>query len=243
MSWTVRPAHLALFVAQTFFLWMFLAAAPIEALADDGALRAPGDGDVAVEAYRFAANWRHGMAGNSPIYMPGFFALAIAAWLWSATKTLGQLVIEGGGLLLVSLAVAWGCANAAEPVILASLERGVGSSAAAPWPTPPWRAVLQGLYTAAAWMTVVVSCRRALAHRSFAPLLVVPPVAVVLALIRPWTVDDFAKLWITRIARGDVVALASAIAIPLVGWILYRTEQRAHRAQTHWRPRRIDADE
>lgn len=61
---------------------MFLAADSLEQLAASGAF---GDAREAQAAFAFAASWRHGMAGNSPVYMPGFFAVAIAAWIWSET--------------------------------------------------------------------------------------------------------------------------------------------------------------
>jgi hypothetical protein len=102
---------------------------------------------------------------------------------------------------------------------------------------------VQGLYTAVTWITTVVACCRALARRSFMPLLVVPPMAVALALIRPWTVDDFVALWITHAMRGDVTALVSVIAIPVVGWTMVRSERGAQRVQNHLRLSRMDVDE
>ena len=35
------------------------------------------------------------MAGNSPLYMPGFFAVAIAIWFWCAGKSLPRMLAEG----------------------------------------------------------------------------------------------------------------------------------------------------
>jgi hypothetical protein len=92
-------------------------------------------------------------------------------------------------------------------------------------------------------MAAVVACRRALARRSLVPLLIVPPMTVVLALIRPWTVGDFTALWIARASDADPIALTSAIAVPLAGWLLVRTERPAQRVQTQLSARRIEADE
>ena len=60
--------------AQALFLWMFLSADPLEQVAPSAA------------AWRFASDWRHGMAGNSWLYMPGFFATAAALWLYARTE-------------------------------------------------------------------------------------------------------------------------------------------------------------
>jgi hypothetical protein len=48
--------------------------------------------------------------------------------------------------------------------------------------------------------------------------------AVLLAWVRPWTVDDFVALWIGRATAGDVVALVSAAAIPVLAASFVLTE-------------------
>src|ERR1700752_1928845 len=82
-------------VACTLFLWMFFAASTLERTADVGGISGPPGRNARAVAYEFAAKWRHGMAGNSPIYMPGFFAAAVALWFWSAGKSLLRIVAEG----------------------------------------------------------------------------------------------------------------------------------------------------
>ena len=89
-------------VACTFFLWMFFAAATLERTADVGGISPSSGRDAHAVAYEFAARWRHGMSGNSPLYMPGFFAVAIAAWFWCAGKSLTRLLVEGLTLLAAS---------------------------------------------------------------------------------------------------------------------------------------------
>jgi hypothetical protein len=242
-----RSASLfALFSAASFFLWMFLAVAPIEALADAHGLATVSGVAPMEHAYRFAADWRHGMAGNSPLYMPGFFALAAAAWAWSSAngtpRPIRRLVCEGGAVLIGALAAAWATSHAVGPSMVPLFERAAGLQVVAPWPPIPRRAIVQGLYTAATWMTTVVACRRALARSSVAPLLVIPPITIVLVMIRPWTVNDFAGLWISRAAAGDVVAIGSLLAIPLVGWTLVIIERPSHWVQTHLKHRRMRRD-
>jgi hypothetical protein len=237
---------LALFSAASFFLWMFLAVAPIEALADAHGLVDVAGADPLEQAYRFAADWRHGMAGNSPLYMPGFFALAGAAWVWSSAsrkpRTIRQLVWEGAGVLVGALAAAWTASHATGTIMVPVFERTAGVQVIAPWPDIPRRAILQGLCTAAAWMTVVVACRRALARRSVTPLLVIPPITIVLIMVRPWTVNDFVGLWLARAAAGEIVALGSLFAVPLVGWSLAMIERPPHWVQIHLKHRRMRCD-
>src|SRR5688500_20120960 len=62
-------------VTCIFFLWMFFAAATLERTADLGWIsavdRRSAGQDARAIAYEFAARWRHGMSGNSPLYKIG----------------------------------------------------------------------------------------------------------------------------------------------------------------------------
>jgi hypothetical protein len=230
----------ALLAAAAFFLWMFLAAAPLETLADTGGLAGRPGADVVAEGYRVAADWRHGMAGNAPLYMPGFFALATAAWFWAASSRTPamRLIVEGGILLAGAYIVGRLCAGLATTSVVTAGERLAELTVVARWPAPPARAAAQGLYTAATWMVFVVACRRALARRSFVPLACVPPMAALLVLVRPWTADDFVALWMVRATAGDVVALGSAAAIPVLATALVLTEWSPQWVQTQRSARR-----
>ena len=88
----------------------------------------------------------------------------------------------------------------------------------------------------------MVACRRALARLSFRPLLVIPPITAGLIMIRPWTVNDFVGLWVSRAAAGDGVALESLAAVPICAWILAITERPPQWVQTHLRHCRIWRD-
>ena len=97
-------------------MWMFLAAAPLETLAATGGLAGRHEADVVAEGYRVAADWRHGMAGNSPLYMPGFFALAVAAWFWAdSSRTPAMRLIVEGGMILTGGMSSGGSARALRP--------------------------------------------------------------------------------------------------------------------------------
>ena len=76
----------ALFFSQTLFLWMFYAAEGLEQMAKAGSVVASPPVNAVEVTYRYAADWRHGMAGGSPLYMPGFFAAAITTWLLACNQ-------------------------------------------------------------------------------------------------------------------------------------------------------------
>jgi hypothetical protein len=67
--------------------------------------------------------------------------------------------------------------------------------------------------------------------RSWRPLLPVPVLTAGLIALRPWTVDEFTTTWWMRIQERDVYAVASAAAIPLVGWWLGRRALRQQSAR------------
>lgn len=232
--------------ATSFFLWMFLAVAPIETLADTGTLRRTDGTDATLRAYEFAAQWRHGMAGNAPLYMPGFFLLAVSAWLWAgadvSARSIPRRLIEGAVALISGLAVAWIVSRTIGDGMVPGFEQAAGFPITVPWPIPSGRAISHGLCTAAAWTATVVACRRALARLSFRPLLVIPPITAALIMIRPWTVNDFVGLWVSRAAAGEGVALGSLLAVPICAWILAITERPPQWVQTHLRHCRIWRD-
>lgn len=175
----------ALFAACVLFFWMFLAADPFERAG----------------AVAYAALWRHGMAGNSPLYMPGFFAVAVAAWWWSPAKRLARLWIEGSAITIAAFAVA-----------------------AALVPPSSVRVVVHAMYTLVTWTTFVVCCRRALAQRAWRPLWPVPMMTVGLMALRTWTLDDVRTLWFERLLAGEPAAVISTIAIPIVVVAMIRSE-------------------
>lgn len=202
---------LTLVAADALFLWMFLSVAPIES--------------ASAVNQQFAADWRHGMAGNSPIYMPGFFALAAAAWYWTRPRPVLRVVVEGTGALLVGCGVAWLALPVGEAAAAATFEQRVGVSAIDAQ-VSMWRATLVGAGTAACWTIFVVASRMALMLRTFRPFALVPIPYVVLAFTRPRSVDDLLALWRTRAAHGDAVAIGSLLAIPILTTVFVRTTRR-----------------
>jgi hypothetical protein len=225
----VRWRLVALFAADTFFLWMFLAAAPLERMADAGQF-VPDGTSTRDRAHAFAASWRHGMAGNSPLYMPGFFALAVSVWFWVTPNT-RRLLLERLASLLAAAAFAWMLGPLGARHAVAAFIAATGTSWSGSIPGASVEAVAAGAYTAITWTTFVAGSRLALARRSFVYLLPVPVLTVGLAIVRPWTVNDFASFWIAQSAAGDVTATISWLAIPIVAAVLVCYERQTHRVQ------------
>jgi hypothetical protein len=210
-AWTTVVA------AQALFLWMFFAAAPLEQLAASGAIGA--SDAIRGDAFSFAAAWRHGMASNSPLYMPGFFAVAWASWTFATFARRRDVSLFAFGLAMgVGLALAFAPAGADRVIASYSAHSGIRFSGSVPLPSGV--AIFSGVYTLLTWTAFVIGSRATLARRSLRPLLPVPFLTVVLVLVRPWTVDDFTSIWWQRVRDGQLVAIASVLLIPLVAWLL-----------------------
>jgi hypothetical protein len=216
-------------VACIFFLWMFFGAATLERAADLGRISAPAGQDVRAAAYEFAAKWRHGMAGNSPLYMPGFFAVAIAIWFWCARRSLARLLVEGTILIALASWCATILAPFAAPRIVADfrVQRGFILSDAAS--AGSWVAYAQGVYTLLTWSTLIIASQLSLRLRSPRPLVIPLVLYLVLALVRPWTVADFSSQWMSETIAGEPAALSSFLLIPILSAFMAWVELRSRR--------------
>lgn len=202
--------------AQTLFLWMFLSVDPLEQAAPSAA------------ALRFASDWRHGMAGNSWLYMPGFFATAAAVWLHARTDVRPATAAKrlAGLCALAALAAALG-SRAGARMAAADFELATRTGLPALLPHPSAIGAARGLYTLATWSVFVLACRRALGHWTWRPFVVPAIMAAALTLVRPWTVDEFTTLWLDRVAAGDPVAWGSAAAAAAMAGLLVASVQRS----------------
>jgi hypothetical protein len=208
------------FTACTFFLWMFFATTPLERMADVGLITANAGREPRATAYAFAAQWRHGMAGNPPLYMPGFFATAGAVWFWSVGKTLRRILVEAMGLLGIAFVVANILAPFGSVMVLERFRLQTGCAVLGTASSQSLIAAAQAAYTLLTWGTFVVASRFALKLRSFKLLLVPSLLGVVLLFVRPWTVGDLTSLWIRRSCNAEPVAAISLVLVPLVGAFL-----------------------
>ena len=219
-------------VTFSFFLWMFFAAATLERTADLGWISVSAATDARSVAYEFAARWRHGMSGNSPLYMPGFFAVAIATWFWCSKKTVLRMLSEG--LILFSVAAV--CAALLAPYaaarIVSDFRQQKGVSVSQFCTAGTWIAWAQGIYSLLTWTTVIIASRWSIKLRSPKPLLIPLALNLILAFVRPWTVADFTSQWLKEALDGEPTALISFLLVPLLSAFLAWVELRASRSQT-----------
>ena len=218
----------AFFVASVLFFWMFLAADALEQLGAADRFRPAGPA-ARERALSYAALWRHGMAGNSPLYMPGFFAVAAAAWWWSHAKRASRMWAEGSAVVCCSLTVATMIVMAVDDRVVASFEQRFTLQHEGAVPFPSMWAAGVSAYTLATWTTFVVTCRQALARRAWRSLWPVPPMTLGLIAIRTWTLDDVQTIWFERLLNGNPAALVSSAVIPLLAIWMLRTELTSSR--------------
>ena len=216
-------------VACILFLWMFFAAATLERTAEIGGISGSPGQDARAAAYEFAAKWRHGMAGNSPLYMPGFFATAIAIWFWCAGKSLPLMLAEGAIIISAASVSAALLAPFAAPQIMDDFVKQEGFTVSHATSSGTWSASAQGVYSLLTWGTVVVASRLAVRLRSFKPLLVPLVLNLVLALVRPWTVSDFTSRWVRQTVDGETVAVISFLLVPIISGFMAWVELRSPR--------------
>jgi len=225
-------------VTCIFFLWMFFAAATLERTADLGWISASANQDARSIAYDFAARWRHGMSGNSPLYMPGFFAVAIASWFWCDKKSLIRMLAEGFTLLAVAAVCAALLAPYAAARIVSEFSEQAGVSVSQVSTAGTWTAWAQGVYSLLTWTTVIIASRWSIKLRTPKPLLIPFVLNFVLAFVRPWTVADFTSQWLKEALDGVPTAVISLLLVPtlsaFLAWVeLRRPKQKTSRGSAH----------
>ena len=213
-------------LACVLFLWMFFTAATLEHTAELGWIDSSPGRDVRGVAFDFAARWRHGMAGNSPIYMPGFFAVAIAAWFWCAGKSLWRTIAEGLVLLGAAAVCATLLAPFTAPRILSDFVAQEGLTVSRASSSGTWTAWAQGVYSLLTWSTLIIASRWSVKLKSFKPLLVPLVLNLILAFVRPWTVADFMSQWVRQALDGEPVAVISFLLIPIISAFMAWVELR-----------------
>lgn len=220
----VRAATLVLLTAGDLaFLWMFLSTDPLLQLAAD----APEPAGMADRARGFAADWRHGMAGNSWVYMPGFFVTAAALWLHARRAPprhgTGERLLAG----FVALVCAFAGAMPGSCLVARSFVDSTGVALAAPIPAPSAAGAFIGLYTLATWSVFVLACRQALVHRALRPFVAPAILSGGLAVLRPWTVDDFLSHWAAGVSTGNTVAILSLSLVFVLAALLAAADSRS----------------
>lgn len=226
-------------VACTLFLWMFFAAAALERTAAHGGISAPAGQDARALAYEFAAKWRHGMAGNSPLYMPGFFAAAIALWFWSDRRSIPRMLVEGTILMIAASICAALLAPVAAQRILSTFVAQEGFSLSHAELSGTGIASAQGIFSLVTWSTVIIASRFAIRLRSLKPLLIPLVLNLALAFLRTWTVANLTSLWMRETLAGETVAVISFLLVPIMSgflaWSELRSRHKRRACQNHLR--------
>jgi hypothetical protein len=199
---------LLLLAAEIVFLTTFLAAEPLEILADTGQIQARDT------AYLYASRWRHGMTGDWPMYMPGFFAVALTVWFWALQRNLRQMLREGSVLTLAALVVAiWIQPFGAEAIARQfQSETSLLLDHVSELPSNSAIGLFRSVYTLATFAVGIVSIQIAIARRTLWPLAVPLVMNLILASIRPWTVSDFTNYWMQQVLDLSPVANFSLLA-------------------------------
>jgi hypothetical protein len=212
---------LLLLLAEAFFLWMFLSTTPLERMADAGRIEGGPPDEVRELTYRYVAEWRHGLAGGWLLYVPGFFATAVATWFWSFGRSLRDLIPEYAAVTCLALVLAVLQTPAGTKLSCAGLVRDSALVCAPPFPALGFQGVMTGLYTLIAWSIVVLASHRALWWRSYWPLIVPVVTDVVLIMVRPFTFDDLVNTWIRQALSGQAIASLSLLLVPAVSaWLV-----------------------
>jgi hypothetical protein len=212
---------LLLFVALFFFLWMFVSAEGLVRTAEAGHFVSAGGLDPVAEADRYAYEWRHGMAGGWPLYVPGFFIVAIATVVWACERSLRSLALPGS----IALALAVLCAMVLAPLgtqwLIPEFERDTGLVLTGSPVAAPGRATLPGILTVVSWAALVVAIQISVTRRSIWPLVAPFACYSVLAVIRPGDFGDLVGPWAEALWRGESTPIVSTALIPPVVAILF----------------------
>ena len=170
------------------------------------------------------------MAGNSWIYMPGFFATAAAIWLHER-RVAGRHALDRPCCRRVGVVAAIAAGPAGSSTIISSFSESSGVQVAPATHYASAAALFSGVYTLLTWSAFVIACRAALTRRTFRPFAVPALLSVGLVLVRPWTVDDFAGHWRTGVASGSPPALVSFTLIFILAGLLLACERQSAKPQ------------
>jgi hypothetical protein len=224
----------AMLASQTLFLWTYLAATGLEQMAAAGEIAFPGGQPRLDAAYRYAAEWRHGLTGLWPVYVPGFFAAALAVWFWSIGRPIRELLPELLLIMLAALAIAAALSPYGTALVIADFAASAAIVATAPPPAAGARGMILGFYSLLCWNAVVLAAHRALWGRSLRPLVIPVVLDAILILVRPFTFDDLVSTWTYRALAGQPAAVVYLLAVPALATLMvYR--------QLAWERRRAPA--
>ena len=214
---------LALGAVYVFYVWMFVASEGVVLLAKQGACTG---GDIVVTAKHFASDWRHGMTGDSPLYLPGFFLLSATTWLWANDRPVRRLLREGLPVLAIATVIGIVLAPIGTQHLVGEFQarEAVACTRVTTTDLSLWRLFL-GLFTLASWSVVIAGINHAVGKRGWRILRVPAAFAATAIALRPPT--RWPVIWVQHIAAGNGIAIASVVLIPCVAFVLMRWRIRA----------------
>ena len=242
MVWRRPTASIALFGAYLLFMWMFFATEAFKAdlwnAYESGVLTV----DQLEHGLRLGSAWRHGMVGDWPVFMPGFFVLSFALVWWSAQRSVRRGWPEVLGLLLTASICGAALTHYGQALLSALLERDIGIALNGAAPGWDRLGVATGLLTACAWTLCVLLGLSAIELKQPQIMLLALIPYAVLYVARPGAADELNDEWARRIVLGEPAALLTLALIPTailgVFWIVRRRCSRrgaSDRASAHAR--------
>ena len=160
------------------------------------------------------------MAGNSPLYMPGFFLVAAFTWTWSLGRPVRRLVFEWLVLASISALIAGCLASFGAARAISAFERSSGLRCIGALPGFTCAGAGAAIYTLFTWSAGIECAQLSIARRSILPMGIPVVLNIMLARIRPWTVGDFTNQWIQDVLKMKHAAILSTLAVPALSIFL-----------------------
>ena len=174
------------------------------------------------EAARLAVEWRHGMRGDWPLYMPGFVGLTLAiAWWWRTTT--GHYRAGVGAISLI-IATAIGVLLAPHMTLAVQHVISVNGSveSALNVRAVSGRAIVLGAFTILCWMLFIGCAIVAVQRRRPLFLVGAAPGFATLHCIREGAAAEVVQTWISRAGSKEPAAWFSLAMIPVAAWAVWR---------------------
>jgi hypothetical protein len=209
---------LLVFVADGFFLWMYLASRAIERSVESAHPLAPAEVIAVAEEWGYL--WRHGMTPGWPVYIPGFFAVGFAVGLWSRGRRAAGVLPGALALLAAACVSAWVVVALTRQVVAGSFEGYSGEQLAWNLRPPPVVPAAVGCLTLVCWSMLVISAQAAVAARNIVPLLLPFGLYFGLAMLRPGDLGELARPWVAGLIDRDPAALVSTLLVVLLGAVI-----------------------
>ncbi len=170
------------------------------------------------------------MAGNSPLYMPGFYIAGVLVWIWSLGRPLQRILVEGFVLTAIATPIAAWLAPFGAARAISSFLQFTGLNCAGYAGCFTFASAGEALYTLFTWGAGMVCSQLSVARRSFKPLWVPLVMNIILLLMRPWAINGYTDQWIADIKQGLLPAIVSLLVAPVLFSCLVSYQLRRERA-------------